>query len=147
VLFEWHSADHVDPSESYVPLPEDTSAAWDYFHINSIDRDGSARLLVSARNTHAVHPIRTSDGEVLRRLGGKKTDFRLGPGARFAWQHDARTDVVLVAAFGRAYRCLVSIRETASREEAEDTQILGPCPGSPLDRPPVPLCRGWGADR
>lgn len=90
VLFEWHSADHVDPSESYVPLPEDTSEAWDYFHINSIDREASGRLLVSARNTHAVYAIRESDGEVLWRLGGKQSDFTSGPGTRFAWQHDAR---------------------------------------------------------
>jgi hypothetical protein len=90
VLFEWHSADHVDPSESFEALPKDTSTPWDYFHVNSIDPDGTGRLLVSARNTHAVYEIRKSDGKILWRLGGKQSDFRLGPGARFAWQHDAR---------------------------------------------------------
>jgi hypothetical protein len=90
VLYEWHSAEHVDPSESYEPLPEDTETAWDYFHVNSIDPDGSGRLLVSARNTHAVYEIRKSDGEVVWRLGGRRSDFEPGPGARFAWQHDAR---------------------------------------------------------
>ena len=90
VLFEWHSAGHVDPSESYQPLPKDTSTAWDYFHVNSIDPDGSGRLLVSARHTHAVYEIRKSDRRILWRLGGKKSDFTPGPGTRFAWQHDAR---------------------------------------------------------
>ncbi len=90
VLFEWHSAGHVDPSESYQPLPKDTSTAWDYFHVNSIDPDGSGRLLVSSRHTHTVYAIRTSDGKVLWRLGGKKSDFTSGPRTRFAWQHDAR---------------------------------------------------------
>jgi hypothetical protein len=90
VLFEWHSADHVDPSESYAPVPDDAGAAWDYFHVNSIDPDGSGRLLVSARNTHTVYEIRESDGAILWRLGGKKSDFRMRPGTRFAWQHDAR---------------------------------------------------------
>jgi hypothetical protein len=90
VLFEWHSADHVDPSESYESLPKDTSTAWDYFHVNAIDPDGSGRLLVSARNVHTVYAIRKSDGKVVWRLGGKRTDFRMGPGTRFAWQHDAR---------------------------------------------------------
>jgi Arylsulfotransferase (ASST) len=93
VLFEWHSADDVDPSESYEPyepLPKDTSMAWDYFHINSIDPDGPGRMLVSARNTHSVYEIRKSDGKILWRLGGKQSDFTLGPGTRFAWQHDAR---------------------------------------------------------
>jgi hypothetical protein len=89
VLFEWHSARHVDPSESYEPLPNDRSA-WDYFHVNSIDPDGHGRLLVSARHTHAVYAIRKSDGEILWRLGGKKSDIAMGPGTRFAWQHDAR---------------------------------------------------------
>ena len=89
VLFEWHSADHVDPSESYEPLPKDESP-WDYFHVNSIEPDGQGRLLVSARHTHTVYSIRKSDGTLLWRLGGKKSDFRMGPGTRFAWQHDAR---------------------------------------------------------
>jgi hypothetical protein len=90
VLFEWHSADHVTPSESYEPLPKDTGAAWDYFHVNSIEPDGSGRLLVSGRHTHAVYEIAKNDGTVVWRLGGKKNDFTPGPGTRFAWQHDAR---------------------------------------------------------
>jgi hypothetical protein len=90
VLFEWHSADHVDPAASYVPVPKDTAAAWDYFHVNAIDPDGSGRLLVSARNTHAVYAIRKEDGRLLWRLGGKQSEFEHAPGTRFAWQHDAR---------------------------------------------------------
>ena len=90
VLFEWHSAEHVDPSESFEPLPEDTSLPWDYFHVNSIDRDGRGRLLVSARHTHADYAIRKRDGKVLWRLGGKRSDFRMRRGTGFAWQHDAR---------------------------------------------------------
>jgi hypothetical protein len=89
VLFEWRSGDHVDPSESYEPLPKDESP-WDYFHVNSIDPDGSERLLVSARHTHAVYEIRKSDGKLLWTVGGKRSDFAMGPGTRFAWQHDAR---------------------------------------------------------
>jgi len=89
VLFEWHSAAHVDPAESYEPLPKDESP-WDYFHVNSIEPDGQGRLLVSARHTHAVYSIRKSDGTLVWRLGGKESDFRMGPGTRFAWQHDAR---------------------------------------------------------
>jgi hypothetical protein len=90
VLFEWHSAAHVDPSESYETVPKETDAAWDYFHVNSIEPDGSGGLLVSARHTHAVYSIRKSDGSVRWRLGGKKGDFARGPGTQFAWQHDAR---------------------------------------------------------
>ena len=93
VLFEWHSATHVSPAESYEPLGPKTGlykAPYDYFHINSIAVDTDGNLLVSARHTHAVYKIRRSDGAILWRLGGKQSDFTLGPGAAFAWQHDAR---------------------------------------------------------
>jgi hypothetical protein len=94
VLFEWHSANHVALSESYAKPPPAALGAkatpYDYFHINSIDVEPNGNLLVSARNTHAVYEIRRGDGRVLWRLGGKKSDFAMGAGTRFAWQHDAR---------------------------------------------------------
>jgi hypothetical protein len=90
VLFEWHSIDHVALSESYTPLPHKPRIPYDYFHINSIDVDTDGNLLVSARNTHAVYKIDRNTGKILWRLGGKRSDFTFGPGARFAWQHDAR---------------------------------------------------------
>ena len=46
-------------------------------------------MLVSARNTHAVYEIRRSDGAVLSRLGGKRSDFVRAWGPP-PWQHDAR---------------------------------------------------------
>jgi hypothetical protein len=45
---------------------------------------------VSARHTHALYKIDRRTGRILWRLGGKRSDFALGPGVRFAWQHDAR---------------------------------------------------------
>jgi hypothetical protein len=90
LLFEWHSLDHVAVGESYDSLPIDASKTYDYFHLNSVDREPNGNLLVSARNTHAVYEIRRSDGAVVWRLGGKRTDFTFGKGARFAWQHDVR---------------------------------------------------------
>ena len=47
-------------------------------------------LLVSARNTWAVYKVSRKTGEVLWRLGGKRSDFEMGKGTVFAWQHDAR---------------------------------------------------------
>jgi Arylsulfotransferase (ASST) len=90
VLFEWHSIDHVALDESYEQRPRKTSIPYDYFHVNSIDVDTDGNLLVSARNTHAVYKIDRRTGSIIWRLGGKRSDFALGPGARFAWQHDAR---------------------------------------------------------
>jgi hypothetical protein len=58
--------------------------------VNSIDLEPNGNLLVSARNTHTVYEIDRATKKILWRLGGKRSDFKLGPGARFAWQHDAR---------------------------------------------------------
>ena len=89
VLFEWRSLDHVPVTESYAGA----GPQFDYFHINSIDIHPSGDLLVSARNTWAVYRIARPSGRVVWRLGGKKSDFALGKGAHFAWQHDARAVV------------------------------------------------------
>lgn len=85
LLMEWHSLDHVPFDQSYSPVTED----WDYFHINSVDLDLDGDLLVSSRSMHTVYKIARS-GQIVWRLGGKASDFQLGKGARFAWQHDAR---------------------------------------------------------
>jgi outer membrane protein assembly factor BamB len=90
VLFEWRSIDHVGLEETYVKPWEDHYAGIDYFHINSIDVDHDDNLLVSARETSAVYKIDRNTGEVIWRLGGKKSDFEMGEGTRFAYQHDAR---------------------------------------------------------
>jgi len=90
VLFEWHSLDHVGPEESYVHPPADPDFVYDYFHINSIDVDHDDNLLISARNTSAVYKVDRGSGEVLWRLGGKRSDFEMGDCTRTYWQHDAR---------------------------------------------------------
>jgi hypothetical protein len=90
VLFEWHSIDHVQLVESYYHLPRDSDRIYDYFHINSIEIDHDGNLLVSARNTHTIYKIDRRTGRIIWRLGGKRSDFALGRGVRFAWQHDAR---------------------------------------------------------
>jgi hypothetical protein len=90
VLFEWHSLEHVGIEESYAKLQPENRPGLDYFHINSIDVDHDGNLLVSARLTFAVYKIDRKSGEVIWRLGGKKSDFQMGPGTRFTYQHDAR---------------------------------------------------------
>ena len=86
VLFAWHSLDHVALDESHQTI----GPQFDYFHANSIDIDGQGNLLISARNTWAVYKVSRKTGEVIWRLGGKKSDFAMGAGTVFAWQHDAR---------------------------------------------------------
>jgi hypothetical protein len=88
LLWEWHSLDHVAVSETAIKAKP--GPRFDYFHINSIDLTPDGHLLVSARNTWAAYKIDRRTGRVLWRLGGKRSDFALGPGARFEWQHDVR---------------------------------------------------------
>src|SRR5215211_7040979 len=90
VLFEWQSIEHVGLEETYVTPAEDHYPGIDYFHLNSIDVDHDNNLLISARETSAVYKIDRKTGEIIWRLGGKKSDFEMGEGARFAFQHDAR---------------------------------------------------------
>jgi arylsulfotransferase ASST len=94
VLFEWHSYPQVGIGESYSHPPKKQLGTkpfpYDYIHLNSIDEEPNGNLLISGRNTHAVYEVNRRTGKVLWRLGGKKSTFQLGPGARFAWQHDAR---------------------------------------------------------
>jgi len=87
VLFEWRSLDHVTLDESH---QRPGANFFDYFHINSIDIDSDGNYLVSARSTWAVYKIARKTGKVIWRLGGKKSDFSMGKGTVFAWQHDAR---------------------------------------------------------
>jgi hypothetical protein len=113
VLFEWHSADHISPDESVIPAPgtnaspaaTSTPAAaptpvgsaaspavpvYDSVHANGIELDADGNLLVSARNTSTIYKVDRSTGEIRWRLGGKKSDFKMGDGTTFALQHDPR---------------------------------------------------------
>jgi arylsulfotransferase ASST len=87
VLFEWRSLKYVPLEDSYQTQVGDT---YDYFHLNSIGYDTDGHLLVSARNTWTVYKVDRRTGEVIWRLGGKRSSFQMGAGATFAFQHDAR---------------------------------------------------------
>ncbi|KAJ5511410.1 hypothetical protein N7453_003513 [Penicillium expansum] len=85
LLFEWSSLEHVSPDEAVLPLNPgqagagyNSSDAWDYFHINSVDKDAE------------VHKINGTTGEIIWRLGGLRSDFELGPNVKFCFQHHAR---------------------------------------------------------
>lgn len=88
VLFQWDPLQHVHLQESYtVPV---TGLTWDPYHVNSVDLDSSGNLLIGARNTWALYKVRRQTGGVYWHLGGKTSSFKLEPGVRFAYQHDAR---------------------------------------------------------
>ena len=89
LLFSWRSDHHVNFHESYVAPSKDGRGTWDYFHINSINIDPSdGNLVISARNCWAFYKVNRKTGALIWRLGGKKSDFSMGLGTHFAFQHD-----------------------------------------------------------
>ncbi len=88
VRWEWHSLDHVAAAESETSPP--SNRAWDWFHINSIDPEPDGDIFISARNTWAGYQLEGGTGRILWRLGGLKSSFKMGPGTKTYWQHDAR---------------------------------------------------------
>ncbi|WP_433299318.1 arylsulfotransferase family protein [Actinoplanes sp. CA-030573] len=91
-LFEWRAREHVTLDESYAPLPQGESAhlPYDYFHANSVGLAADGHIIISSRHTWTTYKIDKSSGQVIWRLGGKKSDFTIDEKAKFAWQHDFR---------------------------------------------------------
>lgn len=67
-----------------------SSDAWDYFHINSVDKDANNNYLISARDANAVYKINGKNGKIIWQLGGKSSNFTMGPQVEFSFQHHAR---------------------------------------------------------
>jgi hypothetical protein len=88
VLMQWRSDQHVPLDASHQAPPYSASTGWDYFHINSIEVDpDDGNLIISGRNCWAFYKVDRHTGEVIWRCGGRDSDFRLGPGATFRFQH------------------------------------------------------------
>jgi hypothetical protein len=86
LVMEWRSLDHVPITESSRHLTD----PYDYFHINTIDIAPDGHLIISARHTSTLYKLDRRTGEIIWRLGGKRSDFAMTREARFAWQHDGR---------------------------------------------------------
>lgn len=115
LVFQWCSLDHISLNETYVFTRQSKhqqythpiagfggpNMPWDYFHINSVDKDDYGDFVVSGRHTNAIYkiagltsPSRLAPGSVIWRLNGKHSDFLMyGNGfhsASFARQHHVR---------------------------------------------------------
>ncbi len=88
VMWEWHALGHIPIGESHNPAPR-TPYPWDYVHINSTSPGPNGDLLLSSRNTWTLYDVDLRSGNVRWRLGGEHSSFKLGPGTRTYWQHDA----------------------------------------------------------
>ncbi|KFA56330.1 hypothetical protein S40293_09256 [Stachybotrys chartarum IBT 40293] len=93
LIFEGHTLDSVIPLRSGRAFSGvNASDAWDYFHINSVDKDDEGNYLISGRHMSALYKINGSDGSLLWQFGGinDKSTFSLAEGLDFGYQHDAR---------------------------------------------------------
>ncbi|KAJ5737719.1 uncharacterized protein N7483_002844, partial [Penicillium malachiteum] len=96
LLFEWRASQHFDYSESLVHRGGNGDAhrhPWDWFHINSVDKDEYGNYLISSRYLGCLIYIDGSTKETLWRLGGPKnsfTDLSDGGATNISWQHHAR---------------------------------------------------------
>jgi Arylsulfotransferase (ASST) len=88
VTWEWHALGHIPLADSYATPAN--SAFYDAYHFNAVQPLADNRVLVSARDTSAVYDVDRATGHIRWTLGGKASDFRLGRGARFWFQHHAR---------------------------------------------------------
>lgn len=158
VLHEWHSLDHVGVDETYASL---TAGAFDYFHLNSVSLDDDANLLVSARNTWTLYKVDRTTGEVVWRLGGKRSDFAMGAATNFEWQHHARRladrrltvfDDAATPAEETQSRALVLVVDEATRTVTLDraythpAKLLASYEGSVQVLPDGHVFVGWGTE-
>ena len=90
VLYQWDSLDHVPVTASYQPAPKNPDHPWDYFHINSLQPLSDGSILISSRDAWAGFDVSGQTGAINWTLGGKLTNFKMGSGAQFAFQHDLR---------------------------------------------------------
>ena len=89
LLFEWHSVGNVAlQRELRPPRGAATRSTTSTSTRSRSAPDGD--LLLSARNTCALYELDRTTGALNWRLGGRRSDFRLGEGVRFCRQHDAR---------------------------------------------------------
>ncbi|KAL3423470.1 F-box domain-containing protein [Phlyctema vagabunda] len=95
LVFQWRASEHFGLDEGFRGRGKDgltKETAFDFFHINSIDKDPWGNYIISSRYMHAITCI-SPTGETLWKLGGKHnnfTDLSGGMATNFAWQHHAR---------------------------------------------------------
>jgi hypothetical protein len=167
VLFQWDSLDHVPVSDTFQAPPPNTPqyarAPFNYFHVNAVQIDSDATLLISARNTWALYKVNPQTGSIIWTLGGKRSSFRMGRGASFAWQHDVRvrsrgdTFVTLfddgagppVHDQSRGLKLKLDLKHMTARVSVQykhSPPLLATFEGNAQQLPNLDLFIGWGAE-
>ena len=138
---------------------------YDYFHINSIAPTADGDLLISSRNTWGVYKIRrlgTRSSKIVWRMNSSESDFTMGPGTQFYWQHHVRPHPGgLMTVFDngadprkeRQSRALAlhvdedAMRVTLARQYTHpDRPLLAVAMGSAQLQPDGNMLVGWGTN-
>jgi hypothetical protein len=94
LVFEWRSSDHLEhPALQMSSGGPVADGSFDYFHMNSIEKDSRGNYLISFRHLHTLVYVESVTGNILWTLGGSTSDFEdlsQGDATGFQWQHDAR---------------------------------------------------------
>lgn len=98
LVFQWRASEHHDLNETYRNIHDEgrtPNRPWDWYHMNSIQKDELDNYLVSARYTHTITYIDGNTGAIIWVLGGKRNAFDdLSEGkskaTNIAYQHFAR---------------------------------------------------------
>lgn len=95
LLFEWRASEHFafEDNQRGFHNGKSKDAPWDFFHINSVDKDERGNYLVSSRYMACIAYIDGRSGDVIWKLGGKGnsfTDLSDGSATSIKWQHHAR---------------------------------------------------------
>ena len=88
VMSEWHSLGTVGLRESHAPIPRGADPLYDYVHANSVNLTPDGNILVSGRELWAGVVLNRTTGQLMQRIGGKKSTYRMVGAAQFAYQHD-----------------------------------------------------------
>jgi len=134
LIFEWRASSFYTLNDSFI-LPaggttgENFDLAFDFFHINSVEKDDANNYLVSGRHTHSVCYIDGSNGEVIWTMGGKRNmfqDLSGGQATNFSWQHDPRwLDANTISLFDNAATDqIVTLNETRGLRLTVDQQAM-----------------------
>ncbi|KAI1259051.1 Arylsulfotransferase-domain-containing protein [Xylariaceae sp. FL1019] len=95
LLFEWSAITNLEVTDTirYFGYGEDDGTtpakAFDFFHINSLDKDDEGNYIISGRHTSSILCI-TPEGQVKWTLGGVNSDFKdlsEGHATDFMYQH------------------------------------------------------------
>jgi hypothetical protein len=119
LLFQWRASEHLSLQEAERDREADGETEdnpWDFFHINSIDKDWRGNYLVSSRYMNSLAYIDGRTGDIIWKLGGKQNSFldlSNGAATNISWQHHARFQV---RSDTNATR-MISLFDNASRGE------------------------------